>query len=146
MQGHQFIKYIFESVPILVFPLNPNIYQAILVRKTVSETIITYIQLSGDEYNKEKQMETVKTPTRMVDKIEEWKKDQEKNPYISRNDYLKSLSKDEYGNPIIDKQEFWKLSRLHNWEEDFLQSAISAGIVEAEGIPEYFMDTSEYGV
>ena len=71
--------------------------------------------------------------------------EENKNTYISRNDYLKSLPKDEYGNPIVDKQEFWKLSRLHNWKEDFLQSAVSAGIVEAEGIPEYFVDTSEYG-
>ena len=72
--------------------------------------------------------------------------EEKKNPYISRNDYLKSLPKDEYGNPIVDRQEFWKLSILHDWEEDFLQDAYQHGLIEAEAIPEYFMVTEQYGL
>ena len=36
--------------------------------------------------------------------------EQEKHPYISRNDYLKSLPQDEHGSPIVDKAEFSKLA------------------------------------
>ena len=78
----------------------------------------------------------------------EREEEKKKYPYISRNDFLKTLPKDEYGYPIVDKSMggmFWKLAGIWGWEEDFLQDAVSEGIVEAEGIPEYFMDTSEYG-
>ena len=76
---------------------------------------------------------------------QEHKEEKKEHPYISRNDYLKSLELDEYGNPLVDRQKFRELSCLHGWEEDFLQDAVSAGMVEAEGIPEYYQITEEYG-
>ena len=66
--------------------------------------------------------------------------------YINRNDYLKSLPKDEYGSPIVDKKEFSELAYEHDWERDFLEDAIQHGIVHAEYIPEYFTITDEYGI
>jgi len=76
---------------------------------------------------------------------QEHKEEKKEHPYVSRNDYLKSLEQDEHGYPIVDRQKFWKLACLHGWEEDFLQDAVSAGMVEAEGIPEYYQITEEYG-
>ena len=71
--------------------------------------------------------------------------EEKKNLYISRNDYLKSLPKDEHGNPVVDRMKFLDLAHEHHWEQDFLDDALSAGIIEAEAIPEYFMITEEYG-
>ena len=81
--------------------------------------------------------------------MREQEEEKKKYPYISRNDYLKTLPQDEYGYPIVDKSykgKFQKLARLWGWEDDFLQDAVSAGIVEAEGIPEFYHITEEYGV
>ena len=61
----------------------------------------------------------------------EREEEKKKYPYISRNDFLKTLPKDEYGYPIVDKSRgsrFNKLSRIWSWGEEFLQGAISAGI------------------
>ena len=80
---------------------------------------------------------------------QELEEEKKKYPYISRNDYLKTLPQDEYGYPIVDrnyKGKFWTLARLHHWEDDFLEGAVSEGIIEAEGIPEFYHITEEYGV
>ena len=71
--------------------------------------------------------------------------EEKKNQYMCRNDYLKSLPKDEHGNPVVDKMKFLDLAYKYHWEQDFLDDALSAGIIEAEAIPEYFIITEEYG-
>ena len=87
------------------------------------------------------------------EQVEQYKRELEeekkKYPYISRNDYLKSLPKDEHGYPIVDNSPggmFSKLAGIWGWEQDFLDDAMQYGLLEAEALPEYFQITEEeYG-
>ena len=81
--------------------------------------------------------------------VREREEEKKKHPYISRNDYLKTLPKDEHGYPIVDKSmkgKFMKLAGLWGWEQDFLDDAMQYGLLAAEALPEYFQITEEeYG-
>ena len=59
---------------------------------------------------------------------------------ITRIEYLKSLPKDEDGNPIIkNMDEFYELESSNGWEDEFVTEwCIGNGYITAYDYPEFF--------
>ena len=82
--------------------------------------------------------------TRFEGKLEEILKDsktawdKDGNLFTDRSEYIKSLPIDEHGFPIIDKDEFEKLSYQFEWELKFIEDMYQHGGLEAFDFPEFY--------
>mgnify|MGYP001479640892 CR=1 FL=1 len=69
-----------------------------------------------------------------------WKKDGEL--YEDRNEYLRSLPKDEHGFPIVNHEEFDELASEYQWDMEFINEwVIDQGYVCAQDYGEYYTVT-----
>ena len=94
----------------IIFYLNKILYPLVVLINLIVKSLIEKI---------------IKTSEKVKD--EQLEEEKKKRPYISRNDYLKSLPKDEHGYPIVDKSPggmFSKLAGIWSWEQDFLDDAM----------------------
>ena len=80
---------------------------------------------------------------RLKDHKYAWKKNGEL--YEDRNEYLRSLPKDEDGNPILDdeaKDTFEELASEFDWDDEFVMEwVIGGGMVSAWDFEEYYTIT-----
>jgi len=64
--------------------------------------------------------------------------DKDGNIITDRVKYLESLPRDEYNQPIVDRDEFDRMACTFGWDYDWLDEAVSMGVIEAYQFDEFY--------